>query len=139
MTDATFQVHVVRINLTSSFSRYTSNRNPPPLSAGLPLSATSHHAIYDPPKVNHHYASNHAGPSSIAHYDPYAPPRRPSGVSAPIPPSSNSKVQGITLIHGRLLPSLIRYIGIRFKESPFFTVDQSVSNLVECPGGFYFS
>ncbi|KAF8905529.1 PINIT domain-containing protein [Gymnopilus junonius] len=96
--------------------QYTSSRNPPPLSAGLPLSASSHNSIYDPPKVNQHYASNHAGPSSIAHYDPYAPPRRPSGVSVPAPPSSNSKTQGI-----------------RFKDSPFFNVDQSVSNLMECP------
>ena len=125
--------------LLAILRRYTSSRHPPPLSASLPLSASSHHSIYDPPKVNHHYASSHAGPSSIGHYDPYAPPRRPSGVSAPIPTSSASKPQGNrTLLRAPIGQSNLALAGIRFKESPFFTVDQVVSNVVECPGQLYF-
>ncbi|KAF5385229.1 hypothetical protein D9615_001478 [Tricholomella constricta] len=53
------------------------------------------------------------GSSSIARYDPYAPPRKLSG---PIASSSVTKPTGI-----------------RFKDSPFFRTDQPVSIVMECP------
>ncbi|KDR84933.1 hypothetical protein GALMADRAFT_149463 [Galerina marginata CBS 339.88] len=111
---------------------YTPSRLPP-LSAGLPTSASSLHSTFDPPKINP-YATSHAGSSSIGHYDPYAPPRRPSGVSAPIPSSSSGlKVPGSVSTHNQTSSNLTSSIGVRFKESPFFTVDQAISSLVECP------
>ncbi|KAG6842254.1 hypothetical protein C0991_000224 [Blastosporella zonata] len=49
-------------------------------------------------------------------YDPFAPPRKPSG---PVASSSS--------------PSTAKPAGIRFKESPFFNMDQAVSSVMECP------
>lgn len=92
---------------------YTPTRLPPvPNVAAGPSTS-----LYDPPKINLYSAST-AGTSAINHYDPYAPPRRPSGVSAPLPtPSSSSQ----------------KVPGIRFKDSPFFSIDQAVTAVVECP------
>ncbi|KDQ63528.1 hypothetical protein JAAARDRAFT_29547 [Jaapia argillacea MUCL 33604] len=53
-------------------------------------------------------------PGSVGRYDPYAPPRKPSGPPAsalPPPPKPT----------------------IRFKPSPFFRIDQAVSPIIECP------
>ncbi|EAU93180.2 hypothetical protein CC1G_10548 [Coprinopsis cinerea okayama7 len=57
-----------------------------------------------------------SGPSTLHRYDPYAPPV-PNGASASASTSSTSS----------------RPIAIRFKDSPFFTIEQQVSSVVECP------
>ncbi|KAF9480995.1 hypothetical protein BDN70DRAFT_876865 [Pholiota conissans] len=88
---------------------------PMPLSASLPATSTSSHAPYDPPKPMQYQHA--AGSSSIPHFDPYAPPRRPVTLPTPVPSTSTQKVTG----------------GIRFKDSPFFNVDQAVTSVVECP------
>ncbi|KAG6912006.1 hypothetical protein DXG01_000254 [Tephrocybe rancida] len=56
------------------------------------------------------------GSSTVGRYDPYAPPRKPSG---PVASSSSS--------------STAKPPGIRFKDSPFFNVEQAVSSVMECP------
>ncbi|KAJ7071082.1 PINIT domain-containing protein [Mycena amicta] len=57
-----------------------------------------------------------AGPStSIGRYDPYAPPRKPAAAAVSTGAATSSKP------------------GVRFKESPFFHVQQSVSGMIECP------
>ncbi|KAF8971367.1 PINIT domain-containing protein [Flammula alnicola] len=93
---------------------YTPSRSLP-LSGVLPTPPSSH-ATYDPPKASH-YLSTLSGGSSISHYDPYAPPRRPAAVSAPGPSTSGGQ----------------KVAGIRFRDSPFFTIDQAVTSVVECP------
>ncbi|KAF9535418.1 PINIT domain-containing protein [Crepidotus variabilis] len=87
------------------------------LPMGMVQSASASHASFDPPKMNAYSAGTSAGTSSIAHYDPYAPPRRPTTVSAPVASSSTT---------GKAFP-------IRFRESPFFSIEQAVSSVVECP------
>ncbi|KJA29423.1 hypothetical protein HYPSUDRAFT_127996 [Hypholoma sublateritium FD-334 SS-4] len=88
-----------------------------PLSGVLSTPPTSSHATYDPPKPVH-FQNGHAGSSSIAHYDPYAPPRRPTTISTSAASTSSA-------------PKAIG--GIRFKDSPFFSIDQAVTTVVECP------
>ncbi|KAF9457450.1 PINIT domain-containing protein [Collybia nuda] len=58
-----------------------------------------------------------AGTSTLNRYDPYAPPRKATGSSTSIPPTSTGPKSS----------------GIRFKESPFYQVDQAVSAVTECP------
>ncbi|KAG8219763.1 E3 SUMO-protein ligase [Butyriboletus roseoflavus] len=53
--------------------------------------------------------------TSTGRYDPYAPPR------VPPPPVSATPVTGVSKF------------AMRFKPSPFFRVDQSVSGIAECP------
>ncbi|KAH9486987.1 E3 SUMO-protein ligase pli1 [Psilocybe cubensis] len=96
-----------------SHGSYTPSRMPS-LTTTLPP-VPNPHTAYDPPKPNHYTQALPGSSSSIGHYDPYAPPRRPTGLT-PHPSSSATKVTGI-----------------RFKDSPFFAIDQSVSSLVECP------
>ncbi|KAF8168157.1 PINIT domain-containing protein [Crassisporium funariophilum] len=107
---------VYQVRNTGTYTPSSSSRLPP-ISAVLPTPGT--HASYnlDPARTSS-YSSLAASTSSIAQYDPYAPPRRPSGMSALVPSSSSS---------GSKAPA------IRFKESPFFTIDQSVSAVIECP------
>ncbi|KAI5121284.1 hypothetical protein M0805_002328 [Coniferiporia weirii] len=64
--------------------------------------------------LNGHHTNSGVGGSSIARYDPYAPPRR--AIPAPSTPSP-AKTS----------------VSIRFKPSPFYRVDQAVSSVVECP------
>jgi len=66
------------------FLRYTPS-NRVGQGSGIPGSS---HATYDPPKAST-YAAGLTGTSSISHYDPYAPPRRPTGASVPVASSSN--------------------------------------------------
>ncbi|CAA7258697.1 unnamed protein product [Cyclocybe aegerita] len=86
---------------------YTHSHRIPALTAPIPTSTS--HSTYDPPK-----ASSFA---TTPYYDVYAPPRRP-GTSAQAPSASTSSAK----------PQIIR-----FKESPFFMVDQIVSQVMECP------
>ncbi|KAL1748459.1 PINIT domain-containing protein [Schizophyllum fasciatum] len=53
-------------------------------------------------------------PSSVPRYDPYAPPRRPTATSSTLASPPKPK-------------------GIRFKESPFFSVIDALSMIAECP------
>ncbi|KAF8078677.1 PINIT domain-containing protein [Lyophyllum atratum] len=87
-----------------------------------PSRMTVNPAVLPPPTTHNHSMTNMMknapygatpGSSSIARYDPYAPPRKPSGS---IPSSSAAKPTGI-----------------RFKESPFFQIDQAASSVTECP------
>ncbi|KAJ7492670.1 PINIT domain-containing protein [Mycena latifolia] len=48
----------------------------------------------------------------VGRYDPYAPPRKPTATTSSAPSAKP---------------------GVRFKESPFFRVHQSVSSVIECP------
>lgn len=114
----------------SDYSSYTPTRlpvNP----AVLPTPTYQLSNISKPPIYT-------AGSSAIGRYDPYAPPRKPSGPSAPVPSSSsssglksigNSRFSCLTNDNVSHLPQ-----GIRFKESPFLHVDQAVSVVTECPG-----
>lgn len=72
----------------SSSSSYTPSNRALPM--GMVQSASASHASFDPPKMNAYSAGTSAGTSSIAHYDPYAPPRRPTTVSAPVASSSTT-------------------------------------------------
>ena len=65
------------------------------MSMGLPAAAHAHTTYPNDLTKSSAYSSNVAGTSSIAHYDPYAPPRRPSGSIAAIP-SSGPKTTGFT-------------------------------------------
>ena len=50
--------------------------------------ASTSHGVYDPPKPN---AYTQTVASGVGHYDPYAPPRRPATVAAPVASSSSVK------------------------------------------------
>ena len=65
------------------------------MSMGLPAAAHAHTTYPNDLPKSSAYSSNVAGTSNIAHYDPYAPPRRPSGSLAAIP-SSGPKTPGFT-------------------------------------------
>ncbi|KAF8922611.1 PINIT domain-containing protein [Mucidula mucida] len=56
-------------------------------------------------------------------YDTYAPARKPSGSLNQLPSSSHSAPS--KLAAGKP--------GLRFKESPFLSIEQAVSSVVECP------
>jgi E3 SUMO-protein ligase PIAS1 len=71
------------LKLVLSFSsRYT------PSNRVTSAMASTSHGVYDPPKPNA-FTQNVA--SGVAHYDPYAPPRRPATVAAPVASSSSVK------------------------------------------------
>ncbi|KAG5638656.1 hypothetical protein H0H81_011208 [Sphagnurus paluster] len=82
----------------------------------------THPVVLPPPAIHNHSMANIlkpgygavAGSSSLARYDPYAPPRKPV---APVASTSTTT----------------KPTGIRFKESPFFHVEQAVSTVMECP------
>ncbi|KAJ6621690.1 PINIT domain-containing protein [Mycena sp. CBHHK59/15] len=65
-------------------------------------------------QVRYSGISGAASTGSVGRYDPYAPPRKPSVAGPSTTPSARA--------------------GVRFKESPFFRVQQLVSPIVECPG-----
>ncbi|KAH6917517.1 PINIT domain-containing protein [Coprinopsis sp. MPI-PUGE-AT-0042] len=56
------------------------------------------------------------GATSAQRYDPYAPPQTNGAYASTSTAAAAS-----------------RAIGIRFKDSPFFSVDQAVSGIIECP------
>ncbi|KAF7310866.1 MIZ zinc finger protein [Mycena chlorophos] len=55
---------------------------------------------------------------TVGRYDPYAPPRK-AAAPAPSPSSTATAASSKS--------------GVRFKESPFFHVNQAVSGMIECP------
>ncbi|KAJ3563440.1 hypothetical protein NP233_g8938 [Leucocoprinus birnbaumii] len=67
--------------------------------------------------VKPNYQASTSGTSALPRYDPYAPPRRP-----PVPPAASTSS-----------PTVQKPAAIRFKESPFFRVEQILSSVVECP------
>ncbi|PPQ62843.1 hypothetical protein CVT24_000537 [Panaeolus cyanescens] len=77
-------------------------------------SFSSGHSGYEPAKP--FYPGTASASTSSVIYDPFAPPRKTTGTVPMASTSSASK-----------LPT------IRFKESCFWTLEQSVSALVECP------
>ena len=128
-----FHLLIVFDSYSASNSRLSS------MSMGLNAPAHAAHTTYpnDLPKSSA-YSSNVATTSNIAHYDPYAPPRRPSGSHAAIP-SSGPKTPGfIPSLYVNVCDDWCLHSAIRFKDSPFFTIDQAVSGVVECPGKPYF-
>ncbi|RDB28615.1 E3 SUMO-protein ligase pli1 [Hypsizygus marmoreus] len=105
---------IYQVRNTGSYTPSRMTANP----AVLPPS-TIHHNVY--PLTNILKTGSYAtvaGSSTIARYDPYAPPRKATSSSAPVASTSSATSK----------PT-----GIRFKESPFFTIDQAVSAIVECP------
>ena len=86
-----FDVNVLIVidSYSASNSRLSS------MSMGLPAAAHAHTTYPNDHTKSSVYSPNVAGTSSIAHYDPYAPPRRPSGSLAAIP-SSGPKTPGFT-------------------------------------------
>jgi E3 SUMO-protein ligase PIAS1 len=64
------------------------------MAMGLTVPAHAHTTYPNDLSKSSAYSSNVAGTSNIAHYDPYAPPRRPSGSLATIP-SSGPKAPGL--------------------------------------------
>ncbi|EDR14963.1 uncharacterized protein LACBIDRAFT_300609 [Laccaria bicolor S238N-H82] len=103
-------VHQVR-----NLGAYTPNRLPTIPSTHPPV-INSHTFVPGGMKPAPYLLNGTAATSGIARYDPYAPPRKPSGSS--IAPSTSSG---------------IRPPSVRFKESPFFKVEQGISSVVECP------
>lgn len=71
-----------------------------------------------------------ASTSAVVRTDPYLPRKPTIAAPAPSPKAIGSHKWELkaTKTHVLLLP------GIRFKESPYFRIDQPVSNVVECPG-----
>jgi hypothetical protein len=133
LSSVQFYIHMLIV----IYSYSASNSRLPSMSMGPPA-VTHAHALYpnDPTKSSI-YPSNVASTSTIAHYDPYAPPRRPSGSLAPTPSSSSSgpKPPGFKqLSYHKEWNDWYLHLAIRFKDSPFFTIDQAVSSVVECPG-----
>ncbi|KAK2461956.1 hypothetical protein APHAL10511_006419 [Amanita phalloides] len=55
------------------------------------------------------------GPSTMSHYNPYGLPRRPPAPAAPSGSSYGTKSN------------------IQFKDSPFYTINEAVSRIVDCP------
>ncbi|KAF7347874.1 MIZ zinc finger protein [Mycena venus] len=90
------------------YSGIYTNTNSTPLPAVVPHNPS--YPIVKTPSFN----TNSAGPStsSVGRYDPYAPPLKPTA-STSSPPSTRAAV--------------------RFKESPFFKVLQTVGTVQECP------
>ena len=82
------------VNMLIVIDSYSaSNSRLSSMSMGLPAAAHAHTTYPNDLTKSSAYSSNVAGTSSIAHYDPYAPPRRPSGSLAVIP-SSGPKTPG---------------------------------------------
>ncbi|TFK41216.1 PINIT domain-containing protein [Crucibulum laeve] len=90
--------------------------NPSLVSSAMHQSAYTTNGI---PKTSTFHTLNASNGTSgtIGRYDPYAPPRKATTSTTPVASSS----------------SVPRSTGIRFKDSPFFTIDQAVSPVVECP------
>jgi E3 SUMO-protein ligase PIAS1 len=76
------------------------------------------------------FTSSSAGPStsSVGRYDPYAPPlKATASTSAP----TTRTGQDFEIWY---MPNLTPNVAVRFKDSPFFTVLQTVGTVQECPG-----
>lgn len=85
------------------------------------------------------YLNPTSGPSNAQRYDSFAPPPR-----NPTLPVSTPHVNAPATLPGPCVFTLpafemirasdLYFIAIRFKPSPFFQIDQSVSRIAECPG-----
>ncbi|CAK5280202.1 unnamed protein product, partial [Mycena citricolor] len=95
------------INQVRQSGTYTSFSTTPMMSPILPQTTYPNAAVPKPLVAATSFGANL---SAIGRYDPYGPPRKPAAT----PSGAASK------------PAL------RFKESPFFQVDQAVSSVVEC-------
>ncbi|TDL28606.1 hypothetical protein BD410DRAFT_862701 [Rickenella mellea] len=101
---------IYQVQRTGTYHSGTANGLPSGLAAqGIASSATSLPNGY-------HQSPGGAGPSGISRYDPMTVHRRTAPSSATSTPVK----------HGT-------GAGIKFKSSPFFSIDQAVSNVVECP------
>ncbi|KAF5337313.1 hypothetical protein D9611_003161 [Ephemerocybe angulata] len=100
-----------------SFGSYNRVSNPP-VPTGLPqIAGYSNGATYASTSAKAPYTGIAAtGSASTLRYDPYAPPRKPQ-----VPTAGPSAV------------GTARVPTIRFKDSPFFRIDQQVSSIIECP------
>ncbi|KAF9453869.1 hypothetical protein P691DRAFT_812483 [Macrolepiota fuliginosa MF-IS2] len=76
------------------------------------------HSLYHANNLKPTIYNSSPGTSALPRYDPYAPPRRP--VVPPGPSTASS-------------PAYSKPTPIRFKESPFFQIEQILSPVVECP------
>lgn len=87
-------------------------------STSTPASNLPMHSLYHANNiVKPSYQSPTSGTGVLPRYDPYAPPRRPAAPPAASTPS----------------PAIQKSTTIRFKESPFFHIEQMLSSVVECP------
>ncbi|KAJ2928950.1 hypothetical protein H1R20_g8133, partial [Candolleomyces eurysporus] len=99
-----------------SYGSYTTSRpSAAPASTGLPQ-VSGYHTYNVNQKMSPYSAIGTGTSASVSRYDPYAPPRKP-----PVPAVGSSS------------SSVARNPSIRFKESPFFQIDQQVSSIIECP------
>ncbi|KAJ3551022.1 hypothetical protein NMY22_g51 [Coprinellus aureogranulatus] len=109
------------ISQVRNYGHYTSSRSSAgPVPTGLPQQAGYHaSASYASTSTKTPYSAlNGAVGPSIPRYDPYAPPRKAPLASTGAHASSSVAARNPT---------------IRFKDSPFFSIDQQVSTIIECP------
>jgi E3 SUMO-protein ligase PIAS1 len=85
---------------------------------GLLASPTANSYPGTPP-VTRPYASTTAGPSNVPRYDSFAARNSALPITTPTPHAT--------------APAPVPRPAILFKSSPFFRVDQTVSNIAECP------
>lgn len=109
--------------------RYTPSRMQP-LTANHSASAPSSSYIAHNPLKNPSYRGGLSASTSVVRNDPYA--QRPSAVTAA--PAAVAKPTGMFKWEVTFVQIHVLALGIRFKESPFFRIDQAVSSIVECPG-----
>ncbi|EKM83924.1 hypothetical protein AGABI1DRAFT_67004 [Agaricus bisporus var. burnettii JB137-S8] len=101
---------IAQVRSNGMYSNFSAN--------SLPASTTNANSVYHannlvkPPFHNPVPSS-----SNLPRYDPYAPPRRPLAA-----PSSSTSSTAIS-----------KPLAIRFKDSPFFQIEQILSHVVECP------
>ncbi|KAH9968782.1 PINIT domain-containing protein [Russula dissimulans] len=94
----------------------------PAHSASVSLSSPTANAFPGGPPVPRPYAGTTAGPSNATpRYDPFAPSSRNPALPVTTPSPHPST------------PASVPRPSIRFKPSPFFQIDQVVSNIAECP------
>ncbi|TEB35206.1 hypothetical protein FA13DRAFT_1762980 [Coprinellus micaceus] len=105
-----------------SNGHYVSSRNSAaPVPTGLPQQVGGYHNttyVSTSTKTAPYSALNGATSTSTLRYDPYAPPRKATLPATGAHASSSTASRSPT---------------IRFKDSPFFTIDQQVSAVIECP------
>ncbi|KAF5355712.1 hypothetical protein D9756_003722 [Leucocoprinus leucothites] len=87
-------------------------------SSSTPASNPAIHSLYHANNlVKPSYQASASNTSALPRYDPYAPPRRPT-----VPLAANTSSSAFQ-----------KPQAIRFKESPFFHIEQILSTVVECP------
>lgn len=124
----------IHISISRIFNRWRGHAH----SAPGTLSSPNTNAYPAAPPVPRPHIGPTAGPSNAPRYDPslFAPPRNPAlprTTSSPHAPATLPRPPGMTAFFNMIQISNF-CIAIRFKPSPFFQIDQAVSNVVECPG-----